>query len=226
MEPTPASDRLVSTRLALQSVAEQVLAPALYAATGHIGLRAAPGGFATPWFDDASGRRQVRVERLDLVVDRDGGQQRAALTTVGAAAALVGVTPGVPDGLYTPATRLVPDAPLDLDAASARRLAEFYAAVDQALMAFGGDQTDDPGPAQLWPEHFDLAISVAEVNYGGSPGDADHPEPYLYVGPWSPPPPDGEFWNESFGAVRPAPAGITHTDVASFFRQGASRLAG
>ena len=38
--------------------------------------------------------------------------------------------------------------------------------------------------AQLWPEHFDLGCNVEGVNFGCSPGDAGHPEPYVYVGPW------------------------------------------
>ena len=36
------------------------------------------------------------------------------------------------------------------------------------------------------------------MNFGASPGDADHDEPYLYVGPFEPR--TGSFWNESFGA--------------------------
>jgi len=59
-------------------------------------------------------------------------------------------------------------------------------------------------PAQvpvLWPEHFDIGITVAEVNYGVSPGDASIGEPYAYVGPWHVP--DGAFWNQPFGAARP-----------------------
>ncbi len=223
--PDPAApDRLVSTRLGLQSVAEQVLAPAQYAASGHIGLRAAPGGIATPWFDTDAGARRVRIEGLDLVVEQGDHDQRARLTTVAAAAELVGVAPGVPAGLYSPARPLVPDLTLELDPGAAGRLADFYAAVDEALGAFGREHHADE--AQLWPEHFDLALTVDQVNYGGSPGDAEHPEPYLYVGPWSPPPPDGDFWNEPFGATRPAPAGMTAAAAESFFRQGRSRLAG
>ncbi len=218
-------ERLRTTRLGLQAVAEQVLAPALYAATGHIGLRATIDGFGTPWFDDAGARRRVRIEGLDLVVERDDDLHRTPLTSVAVAADRVGVKPGVPAGLYPPATPLTPGSPLDLDPAAAGRLAGFYAAVDQALVAFGHEQPDDPGPAQLWPEHFDLALPVNQVNYGGSPGDADHPEPYLYVGPWSPPP-DGEFWNATFGAVHLAPADITSADALSFFREGFSRLGG
>lgn len=30
---------------------------------------------------------------------------------------------------------------------------------------------DEPTSAQLWPEHFDLGITAARVNYGVSPGD-------------------------------------------------------
>ena len=51
----------------------------------------------------------------------------------------------------------------------------------------------------LWPEHFDYAIAAGDevagsrANYGGSPGDEHHPEPYLYVGPWAPV--DGALWN-------------------------------
>jgi hypothetical protein len=57
---------------------------------------------------------------------------------------------------------------------------------------------------QLWPEHFDIAVDFGDdsaarrANFGGSPGDAGHEEPYLYVGPWQPQ--AGTFWNESFGA--------------------------
>ena len=39
----------------------------------------------------------------------------------------------------------------------------------------------------LWPEHFDIGISVGEVNYGVSAGDGYLAVPYAYVGPWSPP---------------------------------------
>ena len=32
------------------------------------------------------------------------------------------------------------------------------------------------------------------ANYGASPGDEDHAEPYVYVGPWTAEV-DGELWN-------------------------------
>ena len=51
-----------------------------------------------------------------------------------------------------------------------------------------------------------------------SPGDAGHPLPYAYVGPWTPR--QGPFWNASFGAVRAA-AELPDADaVAAFFAEG------
>ena len=37
----------------------------------------------------------------------------------------------------------------------------------------------------LWPEHFDVAATEDEVNYGVSAGDDYHPTPYAYLGPWT-----------------------------------------
>ena len=70
----------------------------------------------------------------------------------------------------------------------------------------------------LWPEHFDLGISVDEVNYGVSPGDAGHPRPYAYVGPWTPR--EGGFWNASFGALRWSDDLPDADAVAAFFAEG------
>ena len=62
--------------------------------------------------------------------------------------------------------------------------------------------------AQLWPEHFDLAVTVelangAKVNVGFSPGDSFSAEPYAYVGPFDTAGLDGEYWNAPFGAFLP-----------------------
>ena len=57
----------------------------------------------------------------------------------------------------------------------------------------------EPSRVQLWPEHFDLALELGleqdgrRAGYGASPGDERHPEPYLYVVPWSQVP-DGPLW--------------------------------
>ena len=73
---------------------------------------------------------------------------------------------------------------------------------------------DDPSEANLWPEHFDLAIEAgsekdgSRANYGFSPGDAEHEEPYLYVGPWSGKA-SGELW-QAKGFTR-APSSISRS---------------
>ena len=78
----------------------------------------------------------------------------------------------------------------------------------------------------LWPEHFDVAVTDAEVNYGVSPGDDFHPLPYAYVGPWTSR--IGEFWNAPFGAFQTLDT--SHdvdrlaADVSDFFERGRAEL--
>lgn len=84
---------------------------------------------------------------------------------------------------------------------------------------------DEPTPSTLWPEHFDLAIVVARVNYGFSPGDAQIGEPYLYVGPFDGPPSgDDEFWNAPFGAVLGHREVTSVEDAVAFFHAGRDRV--
>jgi hypothetical protein len=61
------------------------------------------------------------------------------------------------------------------------------------------------------------------VNYGVSPGDGFLPEPYAYVGPWTPR--EGEFWNAPFGAVRRASELADAGEVAAFFAAGRAAAA-
>jgi hypothetical protein len=70
----------------------------------------------------------------------------------------------------------------------------------------------------LWPEHFDLAVTVDEMNLGVSPGDSWSAEPYAYVGPWEPR--RGDFWNAPFGAARPMSALPDVDALAAFFTEG------
>ena len=196
-------DAFVATRLALHAVAEWVLAPARYRVDGHIGLRATGGGF---------GNDVARVDGTDLVV----GDQRRPLTTLADAAAFVGVPPGEDTGTYEPVTTWDADAPLAVDAAAARLLADWFATSTDILERFR-IETDGPTAITLWPEHFDLGFSAAEVNYGASAGDGGHPTPYLYVGPWNGIDTAEPFWNEPFGAS------LDHTEAAgaeAFLRRG------
>ena len=206
-----------ATRRSLHTVAEHVLAAALHRATGRIGLRPTPGGFGTPWF----GARRVRVEGVDLVVEDAGAVRRAPLVTVGEAAAFAGVEPGAPVDVYAPTTPLAPDAPLDLDPAAAGTVHEWFRCTGEALAAFQAEVADRaPTEAQLWPEHFDLALVAGEANFGGSPGDDGHPTPYAYVGPWSRDGLVGEYWNEPFGASRSLRDLDGPEGILAFFREG------
>lgn len=195
-------DAFIATRASLHTLAEHVLAPARHRVTGRIGLRAAEGGFGTPPFGDAPDA--VRVVGTDLVIDHGTNERVVPITTVGAAAAAVGITPGAPAGVYTPVTPLEPARALTVDPAAAEALARWYSFGAAALetLRSEADARDAPSEIQLWPEHFDLGFDVgdeargARGTFGASPGDSYHPEPYLYAQPWADMP-DDAYWNEA-----------------------------
>lgn len=192
------------TRRSLHGVAELLIAGPQHRAHGTIRLRVTPGGFGGV----ATG---LRVEGTDLVWV--GG--RAPLAgTYRALAAAAGVEPGAP-GVYHDTSGVDPDEQVVVDPGAVAELAGWFARGDAGLRAFA------PGEEPVvWPEHFDLAITVDEVNYGISPGDAAHPQPYAYVGPWTPR--EGPFWNASFGALRPASDLPDAAAVTAFLIEGRS----
>jgi hypothetical protein len=112
----------------------------------------------------------VRVQHGELVRQRGADEEREAI-----------------DGVEVPA---------------AHALGDFYGFACSVLEELRAEEPDrDPSLVQLWPEHFDLAFELGSeaegrrANYGASPGDEHHPEPYLYVGPWDPGKARGEGWN-------------------------------
>jgi len=209
-----------AARESLHRLAEHVVSPARYAVTGKIGLRQSPGGFATPPFGDTD--RVVAVDLDHIVVTDHGEVRRAPITTIADAARFVGITPGAPSAVYTPSTPLEPDAPLSVDLDAVEILAMWHELTNVALRAFAESiAEDEPTEAQLWPEHFDLAMSADRINYGGSPGDEYIDVPYLYVGPFEgrPSEPDA-FWNQPFGAAMGFDEIATIQDAFEFFRKG------
>jgi len=216
MPPDPST--LITTRQALHAVAEHVLAAELYRWNGHIGLRQSPGGFGTPIVEVDGVARQLRVEGIELISLTGEDERRIPLTTIGEVAAAAGVEPGGPATVYTLATPLDLGARLDVDPGSAALLADWYEISADALAHLAA-RSAGASNAQLWPEHFDLGLQIGEVNYGSSPGDADHALPYLYVGPWKPGPVGG-FWNESFGATVPWSIDLTPSEATEFFETG------
>jgi hypothetical protein len=238
-----------ATRGALHAVAEHVVAPARFQANGKIGLRFTRGGFGSPFFSvsggdadgsdgDGDGRprdRQVRIDDGDLVVSSGSVLRRASVTTLAAAASMAGlVAPGAPLSVYTPTTAVGPDDALVVEPVAARALGEWYGFCASVLEQLRSESADS-SLLQLWPEHFDLAVDLGDkaaarrANFGGSPGDAGHPEPYLYVGPWGPRSMDG-YWNEAFGASLSYPELLEADDqrarALSFLRRGRDLLAG
>ncbi len=191
---------LTTTRLGLHRVAEHLLAATRKRATGAITLVPAAGGFRTPALPDGS---SLAVVGDQLAVTRAGSTRRQRLTTLAAAAAFAGVEAGFPWTKHPPYTAFTPDAPLAVDAAAATALAGWFALGRQALAGLAAELSgEDPDEPQIFPEHFDLGMTAGAVNYGFSPGDDLVPAPYAYVGPHDLPPPDGGFWNASFGAYR------------------------
>ncbi len=190
---------LTATRESLHRVAEHLLAATRKRATGKITLQPWPGGFGTPQLPDGTA---LRVDGADLVVTRPAAERRQPLATLAQAAAFAGVPAGFPWTKHPPTTPFEPEAPLTVDPAAAAALAGWFQLGQQALKTLAGElAAEEPSEPELWPEHFDLAITAGAVNYGFSPGDETIATPYVYVGPHEPPT-SGEFWNAPFGAYR------------------------
>jgi hypothetical protein len=196
-------DVLTRTRRSLHGVAEGVLAGPQYRESGTIRLRATGSGFATVK-DPAlavDGTELVAASRIPL---------RGTYRDLAAAA---GVDWGPPEGLYHDHSGVEPDDEVAVDPAAAHVLADWFARGDAALRRVAEGATP-----VLWPEHFDLGVTVDEVNLGVSPGDTWSAEPYAYVGPWEPR--QGDFWNAPFGAARPMSALPDVDALAAFFSEG------
>ncbi len=202
---------LVETRVAMHQLARFVLAAELEGTTELVTLRVTPGGFGQPERVVDGVQRRVRVDGAQLVIQHGEQELWMPITTLRAAADAAAVVLGddVPS----------PDAPLPVDQAQAARLGRFFALVDTALAELRRRHASDgPTIVQLFPHHFDLAITLNEVNVGGSPGDDDHDRPYLYIGPWSLSP--HEAWNESWGASLTCSEHMTANEAVAFFESG------
>jgi hypothetical protein len=164
-------------------VAEGVVAPARQPAN-EISLRYTRGGFGTPFFEQDGLDCQVRVELGELVRQLGREERRERL-------------------------------PRQVDQAAASVLGEFYGFACSVLEQLRADEVDgDSTLVRLWPEGFDIAVELGSeaagrrAYFGASPGDDAHPEPYLYVGPWTADV-SGELWN----ATRFKGAELTYSEL-------------
>jgi hypothetical protein len=203
-------ETLRTTRRSLHGVAELLLAGPQYRASGTIRLRVMAGGFGTVETPE------LRVDGAELVA----GDRVIPLNgaTYGELAAAAGIEAGAPEGLYKDGSGIGTEETLEVDAGAAAYIEECYARGHQALARFAPAITP-----VLWPEHFDLAVTLDEVNYGVSAGDGHLDEPYAYAGPWEPR--QGAFWNASFGASRPVRLLPGATALHDFFMEARDRAA-
>jgi hypothetical protein len=176
----------ICTRRQLRGVAESLIAGPQYRAAGTIRLAVRPDGFAGVAVP-------LAVHRTELVLPNDAVPLAGSLSGVAAAA---GIEAGPPDGVYEIVDPLPPDTDLTIDPAAAEWIYRSHYAGGHAIKNVLPDQHP-----VLWPEHFDVAVTEHEVNYGVSAGDDYHPTPYAYVGPWAQR--TGPFWNAPFGASHP-----------------------
>jgi hypothetical protein len=168
LEPLPS--RFAETRVALHEVAGAVVAPARKP-DGEISLRYTRGGFGTPFFDEGGTDCQVRVDGAELVRQRGHEETREPL-------------------------------PPEVDEAAARALGDLYGFACSVLEQLRADEFEaDSSLVRVWPEHFDVAIEIGDkgrgtrADFGASPGDENHDEPYLYVRPWDAGRASGVLWN-------------------------------
>jgi hypothetical protein len=156
LEPLPAD--FAKARKALHIIAEDLVSPQRQP-ENEIALRYTRGGYGTPFFEMDGADCQVKVEHNALIHVRGGEElQRRPI-------------PGVDPG-------------------AGRALGEFYGFACSVLEEWRAEESDEePSLVQLWPEHFDIAFDLGieakgrRATYGASPGDDEHPEPYLYVLP-------------------------------------------
>jgi len=200
---------LEPTRRSLHGIAELVLAGPQYDVSGSIRLRVTPGGFGTVAVPD------LKVDGLELVTPTG----RLPLSgTFAELARAAGVRARDLRDVYEEGPAVADVDPIVVDPEAVAVILDAFARGDAAMRAFAPDQ--EP---VIWPEHFDIGVSVDEVNYGVSPGDAHVPEPYAYIGPWAQR--EGDFWNRAFGATRLLTQVPDVESLVAFFHDGATRAA-
>jgi hypothetical protein len=218
-----------ATRKALRALACYVIAPARKARTGRIGLRATGDGFGTPPFEDGS---RVLVRGAVLVREPGGA---VPISTLRAGAEFLGVALSPNPGVGQDLPPFEPDVELPVDADASFALGSWYSFGEEVLDGVTDELSRGAmSEAQLWPEHFDLAVVVevpsgTTANVGFAPGDRFCAEPYAYVGPHEVVGLIDAYWNAPFGAYLPHRLLATAVDAVAaaraFVRHGLAQLA-
>jgi hypothetical protein len=219
-------DALTTTRRSLHGVAETLLAGPEHRAIGRIRLRVVPGGFSTLALTGPVSR--IAVVGSNLVVHPAGDAPPRSVELEGTfaeVAAAAGLSAGAPEGVYGDGSGVTLDEQVVLDPAALATLNGAFAVGHQALrrLVAAHPAGDDDGSPVLWPEHFDVSVTLDEVNFGVSPGDAGIAEPYAYVGPWKRR--VGDFWDQPFGSARRLSELGDADDVLAYLEAGRARAA-
>jgi hypothetical protein len=195
-------------------LAYAVVGEARRAATGRFGLRSLDEGFGTPVFEVTMGRAgemecQVWVGGDKLFATEGGIQRSTHITTLSAAAKFVGVSLGTEAREHDSPELGDVDRWLRVSPEVGAHLAAWFRLGKHVLGQLHGlPRAAAPDEIQLWPGHFDIATAIGDADagtratYGLSPGDAAHPLPYAYVGPWADVDRTDPYWNDSaFGGA-------------------------
>lgn len=226
------------TRSDMNRLTFYVMSTARENATGKIALRWTLDGWGTPFYGEDV---QLRVEGTDLVLQEGEQVTRQPITTLAAAAELADVELDPEKGGEFDVPELGdPARGLNADPVALSRLAAWFGFGWSVLEEILRDARDDedPGRVQLWAEHFDPATEIGDADagsrasFGASPGDADHAEPYLYVGAWGEIDRSESFWNDthfnggSLSYAQLLAADDQRQTALDFFRDGLALLRG
>jgi hypothetical protein len=177
----------------------------------HVSLQVSARGLTTGPFPAPGGAAEILLDLVGgvvLVSASDGWELRVPLAADPAQQGGQRLLEGLTDlGLRVELPSFVGPTPGPYDAAAAARYLRVLATVDGSLRLLQAELPGVTSPVQLWPHHFDLAVTwmtgrvVAgkeeapaeerdeQVGMGFSTGDEGDPDPYLYAValPW----PDG-----------------------------------
>ncbi len=196
----------------LHRLAYGVISNARKAANGKFGLRWTLGGFGTPFFGADT---QVRVQGGWLVLQSGQDTKAEPISSLAAAAEFLKTSVNAEQAEHDTVALGDLNRPLTIDEELVSFISDWFGMATFALEelrctthsasgAGAGVSSSQPSRVQLWPGHFDVAVEmgdataqpVTRATFGASTGDAAHPEPYLYVGPWRPYQPNEAFWND------------------------------
>ena len=202
----------------------------------HVSLRVVPEGLITTPIPSRSGTFGLR---LDLVHDKlrilTSGGQSLELPVEGQSLAqfhseVMAALRGLEVASEVEAEAFSDRSSGEWDSAAIGRYRQALVQIDAVLKAFKGEQRQETSPVQLFPHHFDLALtwfsgrqvpgqeakdeerSDEQMTFGFATGDETVAQPYFYataypepVGFVGSPLPEGAYWNEAgfSGAVLP-----------------------